>query len=390
MLECRNMPHSSSRPPVDLILHAAAEALHSLTLAAVKDNHPDDAAKFAACRHGLTRAIRPEALAEEWNADGDHARHGERVAGICAAQHSTRVPSVGHTRAIEVAVARRLADTACALTITGESEDAAQAGALWRAAGALTGMTITPSGFKVPTAQEVAAAHGPLIKTMRQALAAEPHVDIVAYARATKAQADRARVYRDERHKAWTVLNAIQAALGAQEGSDLPAQARLIRARAVDNEGMLAARTAWQDERAAIVKALGTLPDADLASWARSVYEEREALRADAAAISKALGITATNDLAGAASMVITHAEGVINQSDAVREALGARDGEDNLAAAKRVMQEYEDTRGERDAAFVRRNEMRAERDALKGRDPCDNEPRRQGEAWAKTATFVP
>jgi hypothetical protein len=333
MLECRNMPPSSSRPPVDLILHAAAEALHSLTLAAVKDNNPDDAAKFAACRHGLTRAIRPEALAEEWDDDGPIAQIGEWLASASTgdAEQTRRRRgqySIAADRVIETAVARRLADTACALTITGDSEDAAQAAALWRAAGALTGMSsnnvedslrlslnaVIAENRRLLTSaaasESSAAAPDALLKTLRQALGAATHADIVAHARAVKAQADRAGVYRDERHAAWAQLDllrdrlggatpkdaisnakalreqvailvaeqaAITKALGAQEGSDLPAQARLIKARAVENEGMLSARAKWQAERDAIAKALGVQPNTNLAVIADDARRERDA-----------------------------------------------------------------------------------------------------------------
>jgi hypothetical protein len=287
MLECRTMPPSPS-PPVDLILHAAAEALHSLTLTAIKDGNPDDAARAAAVRHGFTRAIRPEALAEEWNASGPITQIGAWIARVCTgdiAQKNRTYTGEGiaYGRAVEIAVARRLADTACSLTITGDSEDAAQAGSLWRAAGALVGLAAQPSGFKVPTPGEIAEyVHGrvsidPLLQTLRRALGAEPHVDIVVAARAIKAQADRAGAYRDDRNSAWAQLDAVRVALGAQEGSDLPTHARLIKARAVDNEGLLAGCAKWQAERDAIAKALGVQPNTNLAVIADDARRERDA-----------------------------------------------------------------------------------------------------------------
>jgi hypothetical protein len=296
MVKCLNMPASSSRPPVDLILHAAAEALHGLAMAAVKDNRPDDAAKFAATRHGFTRAIRPEGLAEEWNEDGPILEIGYWVARIVTGGDPTPQHWGGgkSDKSNSVAVARRLADTACALTVTGDSEDATQAGALWTAAGALAGLgqsAAPPTGFKVPGALELrfarerdearslAAARALIIDNIRTGLgfAKGDGQNILDAIATTKALADRAIANDADRRGAWAQLDAVRVALGAQEGSDLPAQARLIKARAVDNEGLLAGCAKWQAERDAIAKALGVQPNTNLAVIADDARRERDA-----------------------------------------------------------------------------------------------------------------
>lgn len=201
-------------PPIDLIIHSIQDALTGAANQAAEDyqaNPVDTAIAIASLSRAetlsnlsiaLTRAIDPGALAEHWADDGDadiagahlarrltHAIEATADISAQAAATAMRYPpgwkmgdplpaplksprqtSNAEGRALETAVARRLADTACSLAITGDKEDAAQASALWQAAATLTGLLPPCTGDTLRAAADlVTAINGPSTKSSSNA-----------------------------------------------------------------------------------------------------------------------------------------------------------------------------------------------------------------------------
>ena len=131
--------------PVDLILHELAARLAELpdTPDTPDTQHRD---LHLAISGGC---IRPQTLAEEWTAGAGVAQQAawlvRRLDGEDMTAHRLR-ELAAETRAMEVAVARRLADCALSLLITQDAEDAATAQTLLQAAQYVVGLaTAKPS-----------------------------------------------------------------------------------------------------------------------------------------------------------------------------------------------------------------------------------------------------
>jgi hypothetical protein len=444
--------------PVDLILHATAEALHTLTLGAVRDNHPDDAAKFAGLRHGLSRAVSPQQAAAEWDTPGHLLQVGAHIARIAAGDtaHDWERDLAGVTRAIEIAIARRLADTACALRITGDAEDAAQAVTLWRAAEAITGLAEPPvltgdfpRGLLKACAIEAAKITGdavtehpaeqagiigaalrtvrdkdgarPWFAAMAEALGVPVDSDLIAAAQAMKAA-----TFSLDEHGGGTARAILRDAINAPRGDSRPA---------VQLASVLAAevRSLRQSALGVLVNSRDTMDLAtirgilgadahNIVAVAKSVKEQADQMRAidkdrraawaihntltsiiggadmdeviANAKAAKALAVAAlwmgTPDTAFTLAELVGEVGKTLDalrvtagrrlhtitehdkQDAAIAEELGARDDEDNLAAAERVKRDAAELDVMLNDANRRIDQLTAERDALKGRDPCE------------------
>lgn len=145
--------------PVDLILHELAARLAELPDPQHRDLH---LAISGGC-------IRPQTLAEEWIHGAGVAQQSawliRRLDGEDMTAHRLR-EIAAETRAMEVAVARRLADCAISLLVTQDAEDAATAQTLLQAAQRVVGLpTAKPSAEAAPpppvscTASRTRAAH---------------------------------------------------------------------------------------------------------------------------------------------------------------------------------------------------------------------------------------
>jgi len=261
--------------PVDSILHALSasltEASKSIScdgLSHLSKTEHEEATRLLDLAWAITRATNPATLAEEWANPGDIA---EAAAHLCR-----RLTNPGGTpldpsttsnaegRALEIAVARRLADTACCLVITGDKEDDAQASALWKAAGALAGHTKSPQTIKVsnvtmtiggqrisgfagdhysaghrpgaewPTATEEAASTHTL-ELVRAALAVPGTEDIVAHARKVIA----------ERNDLRGTIDTVWPIIGTRE--NFAAGVRLLKQRADECDTITAQRNGAND-----------------------------------------------------------------------------------------------------------------------------------------------
>lgn len=130
--------------PVDLILHELAARLAELPDTQHRDLH-------LAISRGC---IRPQALAEEWTSGAGVAQQAvwlvRRLDGEDMTTHRLR-GIAAEARAMEVAVARRLADCALSLLVTQDAEDAATAQTLLQAAQRVVGLaTAKPSAGAAP------------------------------------------------------------------------------------------------------------------------------------------------------------------------------------------------------------------------------------------------
>ena len=119
--------------PVDLILHELAARLAELPDPQHRDLH-----------HAISRGcIRPQALAEEWTSGAGVAQQAVWLVRHLDGEDMTtpRLREIAaETRAMEVAVARRLADCALSLLVTQGAEDAATAQTLLQAAQRVVGL----------------------------------------------------------------------------------------------------------------------------------------------------------------------------------------------------------------------------------------------------------
>lgn len=303
------------RVPVDLILHATVEAADNLAKQAASERRYPDADRICALVSALPRAIRIANLAEEWNASGDHHQAGKWLAELCTAGAAVLDPANAYTRTIEIAVARRLADTACSLSVTGDAEDTAQALTLWRAAEAIIGLAqlfgrVLQSSDEAPVGYEAAT-----ISALRREL--------------TSAHDDRRRLI-DER-------------LAAERRAE-----RLLEER----NKVVAENEAWREFATKIDGRTNNVHDDELRARVRQALREEvkraEDWRDETTAALATLRSTEAN--LKAANLVLTDWCKVADRRlqtitaaddayEAVHVALGARDGEDNLAAAKRVVE---------------------------------------------------
>ena len=125
--------------PVDLILHELAARLAELPDPQHRDLH---LAISGGC-------IRPQTLAEEWIHGAGVAQQSawliRRLDGEDMTAHRLR-EIAAETRAMEVAVARRLADCAISLLVTQDAEDAATAQTLLQAAQRVVGLPAAKPG----------------------------------------------------------------------------------------------------------------------------------------------------------------------------------------------------------------------------------------------------
>lgn len=128
--------------PVDLILHSLLDLLIVVPV--------DTLGTYA---EAIERCIDHRRVAEEWQADGDPATAAD---WLRRRLNQRDTPTAGFvdkdTRAIEVAVARRLADTAFALCIEQTAEATAHATTLLRAAQAIVGLPVADVGALKPDA----------------------------------------------------------------------------------------------------------------------------------------------------------------------------------------------------------------------------------------------
>jgi hypothetical protein len=136
--------------PVDLILHELATRLAELP-----DTHHRDL--HLAISRGC---IRPQALAEEWTHGAGVAQQAawlvRRLDGEDMTAHRLR-EIAAETRAMEVAVARRLADCALSLLVTQDAEDRAAASTLLAAAHRVVGLE------RIETVATTAGAWPPVV-----------------------------------------------------------------------------------------------------------------------------------------------------------------------------------------------------------------------------------
>lgn len=169
--------------PVDLILHTLAEHLAE---------HPAD--ETPGCyADPIARCIDHRRLAEEWTCGAGREQHARwfvrRLSGEDMGLSSDHPMVAGDTRAIEVAVARRLADHAFAMTIEQDKDLTVIARTLLRAACAVVGL---------------ADDHTALVDALAQARA--DFATIRDVARTFQDERDAARVERD---KAWAEVTAM-------------------------------------------------------------------------------------------------------------------------------------------------------------------------------------
>ena len=153
--------------PVDLILHELASRLAELPDTQHRDLH-----------RAISRGcIRPQPLAEQWTSGAGVAQQAawlvRRLDGEDMATPRLR-EIAAETRAMEVAVARRLADCALSLLVTQDPEDTTAAQTLLRAAQRVVGLaTAKPRAEAAPfTNVTDIAEDGPRAVTLRHYLAA--------------------------------------------------------------------------------------------------------------------------------------------------------------------------------------------------------------------------
>jgi hypothetical protein len=142
-LEWKTMP----RPiPVDLILHALVESLLELP-----EDHLRDLARAISAH-----CIDPRLVADQWCDGAGVAQHARWLV-----EHRLTVTTPTHisaeTRAMEVAIARRLADVGLALLVTQDAEDRAAASLLLDASRLVVGLERTQAGADSRAAQVSAA-----------------------------------------------------------------------------------------------------------------------------------------------------------------------------------------------------------------------------------------
>ena len=172
--------------PVDLILHELASRLAELPDTQHRDLH-----------RAISRGcIRPQPLAEQWTSGAGVAQQAAWLVRRLDGEDMTtpRLRELAaETRAMEVAVARRLADCALSLLVTQDTEDASAAQTLLRAAQRVVGLaTAKPSAEEARLRHYLAATRCAL--GLGSGLGSGPvHLgDIVARARSL-ADADKAR-----------------------------------------------------------------------------------------------------------------------------------------------------------------------------------------------------
>ena len=153
-LEWKTMP----RPiPVDLILHTLVESLLELP-----EDHLRDLARAISAH-----CIDPRLVADQW-CDGAGTVHSsmwltQRLRDECACGTVS-----AETRAMEVAIARRLADVGLAMLVTQNAEDRAAASLLLDASRLVVGLERTQAGADNGTASTIAN-----LRKMRNAAVAE-------------------------------------------------------------------------------------------------------------------------------------------------------------------------------------------------------------------------
>ena len=162
--------------PVDLILHELAARLAELpdTTDTPDTQHRD---LHLAISRGC---IRPQTLAEEWTAGAGVAQQAAWLVRRLDGEDMTtpRLREIAaETRAMEVAIARRLADCALSLLVTQDAEDAATAQTLLQAAQRVVGL---PAAFSA----RLIDSKGQRLKVARECLPSG--VDIIACLRDNK------------------------------------------------------------------------------------------------------------------------------------------------------------------------------------------------------------
>ena len=132
--------------PVDLILHSLADLLAELPAESATSTYADP----------LARCIRHDLLAEQWTSGAGVMQHADWLARRLDPEQRDFIGKhhiSGETRALEVATARRLADTAFAMLVEQDAEATSRATTLLRAAQAIVGLAVEQpaKGFALPT-----------------------------------------------------------------------------------------------------------------------------------------------------------------------------------------------------------------------------------------------
>ena len=230
--------------PVDLILHELAARLAELP------DTPDTQHRdlHRAISNGC---IRPQTLAEEWTSGAGVAQSAAWLVRRLDGEDMTapRLREIAaETRAMEVAVARRLADCALSLLVTQDAEDAATAQTLLQAAQRVVGLpTAKPGAGTAPPASVMYGVEDDLSPAiLRHYLAATRDAlglgsgpvylgDIVTRAKSL-ANAHEAEVKRGDAADAW---HSWAAKLSGQEHAQASSKAlrEAISARLIDSKG---------------------------------------------------------------------------------------------------------------------------------------------------------
>jgi hypothetical protein len=308
--------------PVDLILSSLADLLRE---------HPDDTAP-GIYAHQIACCIDFRAVAEQWTHRSGTERHAQWLFhNLDAANPDARAVCSAETRSIEVAVARRLADTAFALTIEQTPAITAQATTLLRAACAVVGLMVADDPRVLPMLQREVDARDDLndraqvaegerdivvqerdmalatIGEIATALRNPGTTNIVEHARHVYAMAQVApasdlkrdvdatqqanTALRTDLTRFESLIKSIRTALGAGSSDDIVQHARTIKALSQQAARAMASPVRTQEEcdqnrddadksgrmLADIRQVLGVLPDADLVAAVREINAHAKA-----------------------------------------------------------------------------------------------------------------